>query len=72
MGVLGSGSGNGVHAGVVGAYDAGSKSKTWHVELDHGAPVAEVGLVHSDVGAYTTGAGQDGDEHHSYHAAISK
>jgi hypothetical protein len=56
--VLGSGSSSAY------AFDAGSK--TWHVELDHGAPVAGVSLAHSDVlvlGAYTTGAGQDGDGH---------
>ena len=58
--VLGSGRGSGAHAGVVDAYDA--SSKTWHVELDHGAPVVEVRPAHNGVSAYTTGAGQNGDD----------
>ena len=58
---LGSGRGSGAHAGVADAYDASSKT-CWHVELDHGAPAAEVRLAHSDVSAYITGAGQGGDD----------
>jgi hypothetical protein len=52
-------SGSGACAGVVDAYDA--RTKKWHMELDHGAPMADVMLTHSDVGACATGAGQGGE-----------